>query len=216
MSPGVMKSKRSLICGIIGLIGCISVVAADLIGIVVVERHNPISETISKLAINEYAWIQDIGLDIFAIGLIACAIALYTQPLGGFRWKFSAMLLVFLGIDVFLISEYNQYADASSVGSTIHLYLVSALGIAFALVAFFVAPGLRKISLKWYRFSLWISIVWTLSAPLFFVVPTAWDGAYERLVALIMVTWVTGLSWLLIKCGSGSFSKQSGSEKMLG
>ncbi|MGF1523276.1 MAG: DUF998 domain-containing protein [Leptolyngbyaceae cyanobacterium] len=192
-----MKSKLSRICGLIGLVGCICVVVTDLVGAAVVDKHNPISETISELAIGKYSWIQDMGLNFFAAGLIACAVALYTWKLGGFRWKFGTVLLGLLGIDVFFISRYNQYANQASVGSTIHLYLVCALGITFTLLTFLVAPGLRKVGLKWYRFTLWIMVLWTISAPLFFLVPTSWDGAYERLVALIMVTWVAGISWLL-------------------
>lgn len=196
-----MKQKLSRICGLLGLFGCIAVVATDLIGAAVVEQHNPITETISELAIEKLAWIQDIGLDCFAVGLIACAIALYVWQLGGFRWKLGAVLLGLLGIDVFFIAEYNEYANQTGIGSTIHLYLVCVLGIAFALLTFLMAPGLRKISLGWYRFTLWIMVLWIVLAPLFFLVPTSWDGAYERFIALIMVTWVAGVSWLLFKLG---------------
>ncbi|MEL6383500.1 MAG: hypothetical protein AAFQ89_13825 [Cyanobacteria bacterium J06626_18] len=59
--------------------------ATNLIGAVVVDEHNLIRETISALAIEKFAWIQDMGLDFFAAGLIACAIALYSWQLGGFR-----------------------------------------------------------------------------------------------------------------------------------
>lgn len=172
--------------------------AADLIGTIVVDKHNPISETISALALGKYAWIQDVGLDLFAAALLACAIGLYSLKLGGFRWKLGTALLGLLCVNVLLIAEYNQYANRDSIGSTIHLYLVCILGIAFALLTFLLAPGLRKVGLKWHRFTLWIAILWTVLAPFFFLIPTGWDGAYERFVALIMVTWVTGMSWLLI------------------
>ncbi|MEL6383499.1 MAG: hypothetical protein AAFQ89_13820 [Cyanobacteria bacterium J06626_18] len=76
-------------------------------------------------------------------------------------------MLGLLRVDVFFIAEYNEYANQDSVGSTIHLYLVCILGVTFALLTFLVAPGLRKISLGWYRFTLWIMILWTLLAPFF-------------------------------------------------
>ncbi|KAI9132270.1 hypothetical protein [Acaryochloris sp. CCMEE 5410] len=71
------SSKLSLICGFVGLVGCFAALLTDIIGTIVVQKHNPISETISSLAIGKAAWIQDSGLDLFAAGLIACAIALY-------------------------------------------------------------------------------------------------------------------------------------------
>ena len=63
------KSRLLQVCGYIGLFGCIAAVVTDIIGIIVVEKHNPISETISALAITKYAWIQDLGLNLFALGL---------------------------------------------------------------------------------------------------------------------------------------------------
>ena len=41
-------SPLFLICGIIGIIGCIAAIATDIIGIILVKDHNPISETISS------------------------------------------------------------------------------------------------------------------------------------------------------------------------
>ena len=87
MNQDKSSNKLSLVCGIIGIFGCISVIIADIIGIIVVEKHNPISETISALAITKSAWIQDTGLNLYAAAMIACAIGLYTWNLEGLRWK---------------------------------------------------------------------------------------------------------------------------------
>ena len=57
-------------CGVIGILGCVAVLATDLIGIALHEAHNPIKNTISMLAIGKYGWIQDLGLDILAIGFL--------------------------------------------------------------------------------------------------------------------------------------------------
>lgn len=197
-----MKSKLFLICGLLGLFGCISAVATNLIGSAVVNSHNPISETISNLAITEYAWIQDSGLDLFALGLVACAVGLYAWQLGDIKWTIGNLMLGLLGVDVWLIAEHNKYAGREDVsGMAIHIYCVYVLGILFTLLTLLMAFGLRKVSRSWYRFSLGISIIWTILAPIFFFVPNTWDGAYERFIALIMVTWVAGMSWLLIQRG---------------
>lgn len=199
-------SKLSLVCGIIGLFGCLAVITTNLIGTIVVERHSPISETISKLAIGKGAWIHDIGLDLFAIALIACAVGLSTWQLGKAKWKAGSLMLVLLSIDVFLISEHNKYAGREDVaGAAIHIYCVYALGILFTLAPLLLAFGLRKVNRKWFRFSLGTGVTWAILSPLFFFIPTDWDGLYECFLAMIMVTWVVVISWLLFRRGTGDF-----------
>jgi hypothetical protein len=193
------RSKLLPICGILGMLGCLGAIAANIAGIIVVERHDPIRETISKLAIGKYAWIQDLGLDLLAVALVALAVGLYAWNLGQWRWKMGAALLVLLGVDVILIAEHNQYAGREGVGASIHIYCVYALGLLFALSTLLLAFGLRKIGRRWFRFSLGTSMIWTILGPIFFFVPTSWDGAYERFVALIMLTWVVAISWLLVR-----------------
>lgn len=195
------------ICGVIGLLGCFGVIAADIVGILLVEQHNPISETISKLAIGKYAWVQDFGLDLFAAAIMATAVGLYTLRLEQTRWKIGIALLALLSIDVVLIAEHNQYAGREGVGAAIHIQCVYALGLLFALSTLLLAFGLRKVGRAWYRFSLGISIVWTVLGPTFFWVPNSWDGAFERFVALIMVTWFAAVSWLLLQRGRRPTSK---------
>ena len=195
--------KLWLICGIIGIFGCISVVVANIIGIIVVEKHNPISETISALAITKAAWIQDLGLDLYAAAMIACAIGLYAWNLEGLRWKIAAILLGLLGVDVILIAEHNQYAGRPGVGAAIHIYCVYALAVLFAAITLLLSFGLRRVGRNWYRYSMGTAIVWTVLAPIFFFVPTNIDGAYERFISLITISWVAAISWLLIKKGRG-------------
>lgn len=200
------RSKLSLICGLIGLMGCCAAIVTDIIGSIVVYKHNPISETISSLAIGKAAWIQDTGLNLFAAGLIACAIALYIWRLGKTKWKAGTVLLALLGIDILLISEHNKYAGRPDVaGAAIHIYCVYALGILFTLTPFLLSFGLRKISKKWYRLSLGTAITWGILSPIFFFIPTSWDGAYERFLSLIMIGWVAAISLLLFWRGIGNF-----------
>ena len=198
----------SLVCGAIGIFGCLSVIVADLIGIIVVENHNPISETISALAITKSAWIQDLGLDLYAIAMFACAIGLFKWNLGDWRWKTSSVLLVLLGIDVILIAEHNQYAGREGIGASIHIQCVYALAVLFAIMTLLLSFGLRRVGRNWYRYSMGTAIIWTVLAPIFFFVPTNIDGAYERFISLITISWVAAISWLLIKKGQGKLSKK--------
>ena len=194
------------ICGVIGIIGCIAAIATDIIGIIVVQDHNPISETISSLAIEKSAWIQDIGLDFYAAGMIACGIGLYVLNLEGLRWKIGAVLLGLLGIDVILIAEHNQYAGREGVGASIHIQCVYVLAVLFAAISLLLSFGLRRVGRNWHRYSLGTAIVWTVLAPIFFFVPTNIDGAYERFISLITISWVAAMSWLLIRRGQGKLS----------
>ena len=199
-------SKLSLICGIIGIFGCLAAIVTDIVGIIVVEKHNPISETISTLAITKYAWIQDLGLTLFAFGMIACAIALSRWRIDKAKWKTGTLLLFLLGIDIILIALHNKYAGREGVGAAIHLQCVIAMAILFTLTAILLASGLRKASRNWYRYSMATAIFWMVLAPIFFIMPTKIDGAYERFIAIIMISWVAAISRLLIRKGQGKLS----------
>lgn len=212
MNQNRSPNRLSLFCGAIGILGCLSVIVANIIGIIVVENHNPISETISALAITKYAWIQDLGLDLYAVAMFACAIALLRWNLGDWRWKTSSILLVLLGIDVILIAEHNQYAGREGIGASIHIQCVYALAVLFAAVTLLLSFGLRKVGRNWYRYSMGTAIVWIVLAPIFFFVPTNIDGAYERFISLITIFWVATISWLLIKKGRGKLPQKISTE----
>lgn len=205
-NKNALIDKVSLICGIIGLFGCLSAIVSDIIGIIVVEKHNPISETISALAITKQSWIQDLGLNLFAFGIVACAIALSRWRFNKFKWKIGSLLLFLLGIDIVLIASHNQYAGREGVGASIHLQCVIVLAILFTLVCILLASGLRKAGRNWYRYSMATGIFWLVLSPIFFIVPTKVDGAYERFIALIMIAWVAAVSWLLVKHGRGKLT----------
>ena len=208
MNQSKSLNKLFIVCGIIGIFGCISVVIADIIGIIIVENHNPISETISALAITKSAWIQDLGLDLYAVAMFACAIGLYQWNLGGLRWKIASVLLGLLGIDIILIAEHNQYAGREGIGASIHIQCVYALAVLFAAITFLASFGLRRVGRNWYRYSMGTAIIWTVLAPFFFFVPTNINGAYERFISLITISWVAAISWLLIKRGQGKLTEK--------
>lgn len=201
------SQKLSLICGIIGLLGCFGAIVTDIIGILVVEKHNPISETISSLAITKYAWIQDTGLVLFAFGIIACAIALSRWRINKVKWKIGTLLLLFLGVDIVLIAQHNQYAGREGIGAAIHLRCVIVMAVLFTLTGILLASGLRKAHRNWYRYSMATAIFWLVLSPIFFIMPTHIDGAYERFIALIMIAWVAAISWILIRQGRGKIAK---------
>ncbi len=202
-SSGRFSQGFFQICGIVGIAGNVIVLLTDFVGIIVVDSYNPISQTISNLAIGDYAWIQDVGLNLYAISLMVCAIALWRWNLGDWRWRLGSVLVFLLGIDILIISEHDQYAKLpDSSGASVHLYAVYVLGLMFPSICFLLSSGLRKISRKWKRLSWITAVVWLIFAPPFFQIPNNINGLYERFVALILLTWTTAISWLIFERGS--------------
>ena len=193
------------VCGLLGIVGNLVVVIANFIGIAVVDSYNPIRQTISDLAIGDYGWIQDIGLNLYGISLIICAIALWRWNLGDWRWRLGSVFVLLLSVIIFIISEHDQYAGLPDPSSTpVHLYTVYALGVVFPLTCLLFSFGLRKVGRGWRYFSWAIAAAWVLFGPPFFKIGTAFDGLYERFVALILLTWTTAISWLIFRHGTGA------------
>ena len=185
------------ICGTLGIIGCIAVLAGDIIGIALDEKHDPISDTISMLAIGNYGWIQDLGLDILAVGFLAIGIGLFTWRQNGIRWIISVILLALICADLFLIAEHNQYAGRP--GNNIHRTLVYTLAGLFLLLNVLISKDLKSLKPSLRKFSLWIAGLWLLLAPFLPLIPDSWDGAYERFVCILLVIWPAVISYHLIK-----------------
>lgn len=193
--------------GYFSLATAVIVLVADLIGWAVVEKHNPIAETISKLAIGRYSMILDIALDIYAVGIAAIAISMFLrskvmQHAGGWKWKTAAGLLILTALNILVISEYDQYAGFDGFGYRVHrwccfsLYgLVAASAVLLALELKHIDNGQRKATMVFLA-------VWLIGGPLFmFVVPTDIDGGVERAVAISLVAWTSGLAWMQVKAG---------------
>ncbi|MGF1459714.1 MAG: DUF998 domain-containing protein [Leptolyngbyaceae cyanobacterium] len=198
---GLSASTILIVCGLVGLVGCISVVATDIIGAIVVDSYNPISQTISALAIERKAWIQDVGLNLFAASFAACGVGFILLNLGNWKWRVGSALLFALAADILMISEFDKYADRDGFGSTVHLTCVIILATLFALMLLLTTHGLSKVSRNWQIFNLATAFTWGVMSPIFFVTPNSWNGAYERLISLIVIGWVTRASTLLLDQG---------------
>ncbi len=196
-SNHVFADTFSRIAAVLGSVGIVLAVATNVIGVLVHSETGFVADTISDLGAGRYAWIQDIGLCAFAIGLLAVAVALLRGRLSGWDWWLGGSVLAAVAIAVFLIGIYNEYGDGDEGGLVIHIYLVAFLGIGFALAALALMRGLKRLDAFWARLSGWLAVVWILAAPVFFFVPTNWDGLYERGVAAILLLWVAAICRLL-------------------
>lgn len=189
------------VAGALALTGCAATVIANIVGSIVVDSHDWIRNTISYLAEGRYAWIQDLGLLIFAAGLVGLGAGLWRLGLGGFGWRAGAGALVLMGIDVGVIALRHDYGEVTPDGVVVHSQAVWLLGGLFALALLLLARGLGRIGPGWRKGTLAVAVVWIVLAPPFFMVPTGFDGLYERVLALIMIGWIVPVAVLLLEEG---------------
>ena len=187
--------------GIIGIIGCLIFVGAVIVGDVVVPNHDFVADTISDLGAGQYEAIADAGIYAFSAALIACAMGASHAHLGGDRWSWAVGGLAFLGLIVFLVGARNEYGDGDDEGVVIHVYLVYALGLLFAVVPWAMSRGAGIMGRGWKIAFRWCAILWALAAPVFFVLPTGIDGLYERGLMLIAVVFTVILASLILLRG---------------
>ena len=196
-STSAFGETTSRACAALAAMGSIAVVAADLIGLAVNERVGFVADTISDLAAGRHAWIQDVGLYAFAAGLLALAAGLLRFRFGRWSWWIGAALLALLAIAIVVIGAHGEYGDRDVGGLVIHIYVVVALGIGFATVGGLLASGLSRIEGPWSRINGVLVVIWIVAAPVFFVVPTSWDGLYERGVAGVLLIWTLTMAAMI-------------------
>lgn len=180
------------VLGGIVIAGCLAAIVLDLVGVGLSEKVGLIRDTISNLAAKEgdgtpVDELADTGLYAFVIAVLATTWGLLRWRIERLDWKIGAFLLVVVAACVALIAGYEAYTNGE--GPVIHYRLVYVLGGAFPLTVLLTAGQFYRIS-KPLGLTLYIGgAAWGAAAPFLFIVPTAWDGAYERLLAGLMLGW---------------------------
>ncbi|MEL6644894.1 MAG: DUF998 domain-containing protein [Pseudomonadota bacterium] len=183
------------ICAALALLGTVLLIGSNVVGSLLVERHDWVADTVSDLAAGRLEYIQDIGLYGYAAGLLALSLALSHVRMPSHRWTIAALGLGVVALLVTIIGARNEYGDGDSEGVEIHIYLVYALGVAFTVVFFAAAPGLTRLRAGLGTLSYGCGVLWTIGAPIFFLLPTAYDGLWERGLGLITCVWVVAVGW---------------------
>lgn len=185
----MVKNRNRLFryAGIAVIAGCLFALFADILGILVYEDHNPVRQTISQLAHGKYAYIQDIGLLLFGLGILAAGTALYVWKPKSAKWQWGSILLIIMGVCVGVLAEFNDFAGEP--GTTIHIVLAVLIGILFAVCTFVLGMAFKKISKNWYAASIGIGTAFLLACSGFLFISKAYEGAYERGVALLVLLW---------------------------
>lgn len=201
------QPKLMIALGWYAIIACVVSAIAVLIADFVVPDHDWIADTISDLGAGRYEFIVDIGIYALSSSLIATALLAAHVHMGDWRWSVAVVGLAILGLLVFLIGARNEYGDNDSEGVVIHIYLVYALGFLMAIIPALMAQGAGRAGRLYGRVLIGISIVWILSVPVFFFLPTDIDGIYERYLALITFALIFTLARLFIRRGQALESR---------
>lgn len=198
-SPGVHERPVLMLAlGWYAIFGCIVFGLTILIADFVVPDHDWIADTISDLGAGKYEFIVDIGIYAFSASLVSVALLAAHAHLGGWSWSFGIIGFAVLGLIVFLVGARNEYGDNDSHGVVIHIYLVYAVGLLMAALPWAMAQGARRAGRHFGRILIAISILWMISAPIFFFLPDSIDGIYERYLGLIAFCTVITMAWLFI------------------
>jgi hypothetical protein len=192
-------SRVLRICGIIAILAAITAASANLIASALVEDYSMVSQSISALAAGERSWIQDFGLYVLAVGIAALSLGLWFWGARHRSWMIGVGALSLIALDIVAIAYFHGYAKKDVSGTHLHTYAVYALGLLFTATTFLAALSLRHSRTGYAIFSLAVCVLWVLTTPFFFSVPSSWFGLYERGLGLLLLAWICAMGWLL--CG---------------
>jgi len=195
--PRIDSPHLLILLALIGVLGGVVLVAGNIIGSIVVPGHDWVSDTVSDLAAGRYEIIQDVALYGYAGTLFALGLATAHLHGGSWRWSALTLVLVLIAVFVVIIGARNEYGDGDSDGIVIHIYVVYAMGVAFV-ICFVLAALLYETTAAWFSNASWAAAsLWIVGAPVFFMMPTTYDGAWERGLGVVSMLWTTAYAWLL-------------------
>jgi len=183
----------SRVLGGTAIAGCLIAIILDFVGIGLSEKVGIISGTISDLAAAKAGRetmvddLADIGLFAFVISVLATGAGLLRWRIERLDWKLGVVALSIVAVCVTLIAGYEAYTTGN--GPVIHYRLVYALGIAFPLAVLLTAGQFWEIS-RPLGIALYVGgVIWAILGPFLFIIPTEYDGGYERMLAALMMLW---------------------------
>ncbi len=195
MSKDSGTDTLSRILGSIAILGCVIAVVCDLLGAHLSDKVGLVRDTISDLAAGNYDMLADAGIYAFVAGVLATTAGLLRWRIDRLDWKIGCWLLVVLAVVIFLIAAYEAYSTGD--GPVIHKYLVYTLGIAFPLTVLLTAGQFYEIDKRLGIALYMLGGLFTAMGPGLFLVPTSWDGLYERFLAFLMLAWFTAMGVMI-------------------
>lgn len=183
----------------IAVLGCVTLITSILIADFVVPKHDWIAETISDLGAGEYELIVDVGLYAYAAGLMALGIGAAHCHLGEKGWTVGIFSLLLLAIIVLLIGARNEYGDDENGGLVLHIYFVYAFGALMTLAPWAMSVGAGIVAKRFEWVFKGVTIVWIPLVPVFFFMPTGYDGIYERFLGLTASVFMIALAIVFLE-----------------
>jgi len=190
--------------GLASVTGNAILTITDVIAIALTPGYNPLSQSVSFLALGPIGWIQETGFYFGAIGIIAFALGLSSKLSKG--WKLTVAEAFLFLVVIFLIIVALFKADIpgqeATVHGQIHYWSSIGAGISTMPVYFVVSYNIKN------RRRLFI---YTIAAGILQIIlvigrgrlPAEWVlfGFHERLIGANVVVWVIIVSWvMLIRC----------------
>ncbi|MFN7025047.1 MAG: DUF998 domain-containing protein [Pseudorhizobium sp.] len=177
------------------IVGVAFAVVADVVSWFLAEGYDPIRMTISTLAVGRASWLIDLGLLSFAASCVLTAAGLATTlPKGGIQLV-AWLSFLLLGADVAWISFLNEYAGSSNAAADLHTWGVYALYVLFAVGAFSAASSIGRSDASAASHLRLLGLLWVVLGPVYyFWYPSAFLGAFGRLLALLMILCVVAVA----------------------
>ena len=166
--------------------------------VLLISGQDAVSTPISELSRERWGILHTLELVLFGSAHVALAMGLKGLDHGRL-WPYGRLLLVASGgVLVYIAYFFSTADDATLHGPSANdpLWMVATLtGIAMGALQ----PGLSRLSQQLGIFSAICLGIWLWLIPLILFVTDSWIGAYERIVGLVYVTWMMGLTLGLLR-----------------
>ncbi|MEM7687490.1 MAG: DUF998 domain-containing protein [Pseudomonadota bacterium] len=185
--------------GYMGLIASALSIALILFADLTVAGNDMVADTISAMAAGERYWYADAGIYALAFAFAVLGLGMAAVHPGGLFWSFATFGYTALGGLIFLIGFRNEYGDSDAeTGEVVHFSLVVILGIIMAITAWCSIRGTRELAQNLSARSITLASIWTIGAPAFFILPTGYDGLYERGLGLVAIAIAATMAQVLL------------------
>jgi hypothetical protein len=197
-----LKSQKSIrILGLIVIAGCIGSGLTDAAGILLHPGYNPINDSVSGLAFGPFGWVQEIGLYMAGIAMLAFALGLLLIFRRPWEARLGVIFLFLTGTMLLLtaIVRTDPPGAPHTLMGNIHRGASVLAAIFFLPTPLLVSPAFRRHKKLF---------IYTIAAGITGIaldfgqgrLPANWSyfGLHERLIGTNVVLWILISSWILL------------------
>ena len=186
--------------------GAVVMIASNVITISLNAQYNPISEGISELVLYPYGWIVTIGITVVAVMHILLTVITLLSPASRCHRlvRFAGILFAIISLGFIIIIVFNTDSGKEIISLTGRIHVVTTVVIS---ILFPIACALLTIALWHHRKSesliIFSAIIAVVSLFIAWLVMPQNDfgnfGVYERLLALVNLSWLVMAGFRLPK-----------------